>query len=348
MTPMQDERSMWRFFETMLRIRRLEETVATLGDEKAFPGHYHLYIGQEATGVGAMAALDRRDRITTTHRNHGHLVSRGASSRAILAEILGKETGLNHGRGGTLHLSDPDLGFLQTSAMVGGAVALAVGGGFACKQLGQGAVTACFFGDGALEEGICFETMNMAALWRLPIVYVCENNSQDSWGMAVGGYPTLIHAANDLKSIPGSLGIDSVRVEGCDPIAVNEAMKDAVRRCRIGQGPVFIEAMTRRWAGSAPLWPELVTGITNLEMAIGPYEIGEIEHKDWFAEYDPVLRCARKLMTYPDESAAKRIRNIDAAVKAEIKDAKKFALASPFPPEATAADYVFSSVEFAQ
>lgn len=134
----------WTFLETMLLIRRFEEAVGTLAAEKVFPGHYHLYIGQEATGVGAMAALGRGDKIASTHRNHGHVLARGADPGAAMAEILGRETGLNRGRGGTIHLCDPDLGFLSTSGVVGSVVGLAAGGGYACKQKGDGTITAAF------------------------------------------------------------------------------------------------------------------------------------------------------------------------------------------------------------
>ena len=332
----------WACFATMIRIRRLEETVYALADEGAFPGHYHLYIGQEATGAGAISALTEKDFIATTHRNHGHLLARGAPAGPILAEILGRDAGLNRGRGGTLHVCDPERGFIQTSAMVGGAVALSLGAGFACRQLGEGAVTACFFGDGALEEGICFETMNVAALWKLPIVYVCENNSQDAWGMALGGYPALIHASNDLRSIPGSLGIEAIRVEGVDPIATREAMQHALDRCRAGAGPIFIEALTRRWAGSAPLWPELSTGITDLEIAFGDSSPAVEGHDEWFEAHDPVLRLARKIVAKVGPGSRDRLRAIDAAAVQEMNDAKTFALESPYPDETTAGDFVFS------
>ncbi len=331
----------WRMLEQMMLIRRFEETVCTLANEKAFPGHFHLYTGQDATGVGAMAALGPNDRIATTHRNHGHILARGTDPGAALAEILGRETGINRGRGGTIHLCDPELGFIQTSGIVGSVIGLAVGAAYACKQQGQGAVTAAFFGDGALEEGLGFETINIAALWKLPIVFICENNSAEAWGAAKGGFPTLVHAANDLRSIPGSMGVPAQRVEGIDPFEVQRAVAAAVARCRAGEGPVFIEAMTKRWAGSAPLWPELATGITDVGMATGDTPITEGPHRAWFAENDPLLRLARQLLsTGPD--AADRIRRIDAEATDRIVAARSFALDSAYPDPATAADFVFA------
>src|SRR5262249_44677132 len=156
----------------------------------AFPGHFHLYIGQEATGVGAMAAIGKDDLIATTHRNHYHVIARGSDPGPALAEILGRPHAVNPGPGGSIHLCDPALGLLQTSGSVGSVVGPAVGAPYACQLKGNNAVTVAFFGDGALEEGIPFETLNIAALWKLPVVFICENNSAEAWGMAKGGFPT--------------------------------------------------------------------------------------------------------------------------------------------------------------
>ncbi len=326
----------WRFLGQMLRIRRFEEAVALLAADRAFPGHFHLYVGQEATGVGAMDALLPQDRIATTHRNHGHVLARGADPAAALAEILGREGGLNRGRGGTIHLCAPELGFLSTSGIVGSVVGLAAGAAFACLREAKGAIAVAFFGDGALEEGLPFEAMNLAALWKLPLLLVCENNSQDAWGMAKGGYPTLVHASQDLRAIPGALGIPATRVEGVDPFAVRDAVATAAARCRAGEGPVFIECMTRRWPGSNPLWPELTTGVTDLRMATGEAPMPGGEHAAWFAVHDPVLRLARML------GDPQHLAVLDAQVSAEIATARAAALASPFPDSATARDFTFA------
>ena len=175
-------------------------------NEKQFVGHYHLYIGQEATGTATMTLLDDRDRIATTHRNHGHVLARGADAGQAMAEILGRATGLNGGRGGTIHLCAPDLGFVSTSGIVGGCISLGVGGGYACRQRGNGAISVGFFGDGALEEGVSFEALNIASLWRLPVLFMCENNSSGSWAPGEG-YPTLVHASSDLCSIAQAVNI---------------------------------------------------------------------------------------------------------------------------------------------
>ncbi len=254
----------WRLIETMLLMRRFEESVLRMSAEKQFVGHYHLYIGQEATGAAVMSVLEPRDRLTTTHRNHGHVIARGADPGRAMAEILGRATGLNGGRGGTIHLSDPDLGFLSTSGIVGGCIGLGVGGGYACKQKADGSVSATFFGDGALEEGVSFEALEHRRAVEAAGRCSCARTTAPARGRRARAIPTLVHASSDLRLIPQSVGITTVRVDGADAAAVHAAASDAVARCRRGEGPVFIEAMTRRWPGNNPLWPEPVTGVTDL------------------------------------------------------------------------------------
>src|SRR5918995_661743 len=191
-----------RALEMMMTIRRFEEEVDRLFHEKAFFAHYHLYIGQEATGVALMESLGPDDKIATHHRNHGHVLARGSDPKLALAEILGRRDGLNHGSGGTLHMSDPDRGFISTSAIVGGSISLAAGAGFALKQEGGDAISVGLFGDGALEEGIAYESLNLAALYELPVLFVCENNSEGALGSAGGGFPTSVSAVKDLTTTP--------------------------------------------------------------------------------------------------------------------------------------------------
>lgn len=327
----------WRLLETMLAIRRFEEAVLRLSHDGKFRGHYHLYIGQEATGAAIMSVLQPGDVLTTTHRNHGHVLARGADPGKAMAEILGRATGLNRGRGGTIHLSEPDLGFLSTSGIVGGCIGLGVGGGYAARQKKDGSISATFFGDGALEEGVSFEALNIASLWRLPVLFVCENNSMGSWAPGEG-YPTLVHASSDLCSIPHSLGIKTVRVDGADAAAVREAAAGAAAQCRAGHGPVFIEAVTKRWPGSNPLWPEPATGTTDVRVATGEAKANG-EHADWIEQHDPVLRLARSLA---EGDGKRRLYDLDRAVRARIDAAVKFALESPLPGADTAFDHVYA------
>jgi len=329
----------WRLMETMLTIRRFEEAVLRLSTEGAFRGHYHLYIGQEATGAAVMTVLETRDRITTTHRNHGHVLARGADPGRAMAEILGRASGLNGGRGGTLHLTDPALGFLSTSGIVGGCISLGVGAGYACKRKRDGSIAVAFFGDGALEEGVSFEALNIASLWKLPIILLCENNSGGSWAPGEG-YPTLVHASTDLRSIAQSLRIKAVRVDGADAAAVHGAASEAAAQCRRGEGPVFMEAMTRRWPGSNPLWPQAVTGVTDIRMATGELAIAG-EHRDWLEHHDPVLRLARQLMA-TGAAAKTRLHELDAATRARIENAVAFARDTPLPDAQSAFEHVFA------
>jgi TPP-dependent pyruvate/acetoin dehydrogenase alpha subunit len=330
----------WSLLETMILMRRFEEAVVRLAQDGHFKGHYHLYIGEEATGAAAIATLGGRDHLATTHRNHGHVIARGADPGRALAEILGRANGLLGGRGGTLHLSDPALGFLATSAIVGGCISLAVGGGYACKQRGDGSLTLALFGDGALEEGVSFEALNIAALWRLPVVFLCENNSVNAWGPGKDGFPTLNHAAKDLCSIPQSLGIPALRVDGADAAGVHAAVSEAASRCRAGGGPGFVEAITERWAGSNPLWPDPVTGVTDLRMATTDMELPQ-EHHEWFRHHDPVLRLVRRLAA-GGADAIGRIDELDARQQRRMAAAIEFALAGSLPTAEGALDHVFA------
>ena len=223
------------------------------------------------------------------------MIARGSDPKRALAEILGRTTGLNGGAGGTLHMSDPELGFISTSAIVGGSISLANGAAFALKQDGGDAVAVGLFGDGALEEGIAYESLNLAALYELPVLFVCENNSPGALGSAGGGFPTSVSAVEDLTTIPKTFGIPIETVDGRDLEAVHAVAARGVEHCRQRQGPFFLHAVTDRWAGSQPLWPELVTGALDISMAWDESAI-EGEHADWYRDHDPVLIYARKLL----------------------------------------------------
>jgi len=327
-------------FERMLRMRRLEEAVFDLAARGLMVGHFHVYIGQEAAGAAVLQAASPDELLLTTHRNHGHLVGRGADSGRLLAEFLGREGGLNKGRGGTLHGTDRSLGFLQTSAVVGGIAPLATGAAYSLKLQGKAAAVIAFFGDGALEEGCVIEAFNIAALWQLPIVYVCENNSVGAIGRVGGGYNTSVNATTQFTSIPKVYGIQTrVFIDGNDVEGIHRETAQALDRARKGGGPTFIETITTRWPGSQPLWPVLATGVTKLEIAFG-IAAAEGEHADWITNHDPVLRVARELLAQGVEAEA--LRAMDAAVIQEMDRAIEFAVASPQPDPATATDYLFA------
>jgi len=334
-----DRRTRLSIFQRMLMIRHFEEAVIELFKQGRFVSHYHIYIGQEATGGAVLEALGENDLICTTHRNHGHIIGRGCDPNRAMAEILGRATGFNGGRGGTLHISDPAHGFLSTSAVVGGCSGLATGAAYGLKVRRQPHVAVGFFGDGALEEGLVIESFNIAALWKLPVVYVCENNSAGAAGPQQGGYPTAITATDSFTRLPAAYGINCVKVDGTDMSAVHAAATDAIHRCRNGGGPVFIEAFTVRWPGSSPLWPELATA-TDLPSAWDATRIAG-PHADWLRGHDPLLRAARELAAAGHATADELLaRDKDARVR--IAAATKFAIDSPMPRPETVGDHVFA------
>lgn len=327
-------------FARMLLMRRLEESVALMSKEHPF-GHFHLYIGQEATGAAVIEALRPTDLATTTHRNHGHIVGRGADEKRVLAEILGRADGCNGGRGGTLHVTDRDRGFLATSAVVGGALGLGTGAAHALKRQSDGAICAAFFGDGAMEEGIAFEALNIAALWKLPVLYVCENNSRGALGARAGEFPTSEMAAPRIAGIPEALGIRTAVVDGADADAVFAAAAGAIKALRAGEGPFFLEARTERWPGSRPLWPELATGETDLGLAWEPDRITG-EYAGWILSEDPVLRYAR-VISEAGVCSREELEAIDREAQTRMAAARDFAASSPWPDAGAAADLAFAA-----
>jgi pyruvate dehydrogenase E1 component alpha subunit len=326
--------------EAMMTIRRFEEAVVGLFEAHEFMTHFHLYIGQEATGVALMNALGPNDKIATHHRNHGHVLARGVDPKNALAEILGRTSGINGGAGGTMHMSEPDLGFISTSAIVGGSISLATGAAFALKSQGGDAIAVGLFGDGALEEGVAYESLNLGALWDLPVLFVCENNSAGALGSAGGGFPTSVSAVDDLTDIPRTFGIPVETVDGRDPDAVSEAVTKAVEHTRARKGPYFVHVATARFAGTQPLWPTLPSGPTDISMAWDDSGMSG-EHEQWFREHDPVLGYARKLLA-AGEISQDELTEMDERTRQRIAEAREFALAEPRPTPESALDNVFA------
>jgi pyruvate dehydrogenase E1 component alpha subunit len=327
-------------YRRMLLIRRFEEELFHLNTAGHHFGHFHLYIGQESIGVPALGLLDPDDYVATTFRNHGHLLARGADPGRLLAEIMGKATGYCRGKSGTLHVTARELGFLSTSAMVGGVIPIGTGAGFAGKQLGTRQVAVCCFGDGAMEEGAYFESVNLAALWALPVIYLCENNSLGAPGTKAGEYSSSTIAAARLTDLATAFRIPASTVDGTDARAVHQAMAEAIARARGGRGPSFIEAQVVRWPGSRPLWPELVTGVTDLAMAWDPARIPEA-HAAWHADHDCLLRFTRELLV-AGHLAPEGALALDREVCGEMARASAFALESPEPAPEAALEDVFA------
>jgi len=313
---------------TMIRIRRFEEALIQLSESQDV-GHFHVYVGQEATGVPALALLQPGDVAYSTHRNHGHLIARGVDPARMMAEILGKATGTNKGKGGTLHLASNEHGFPTTSSSVGGPLPIAVGSGYAFRELGLDRVSVCLFGDGALEEGAWHEAINIAAVWSLPVIFLCENNSLEALGQKANEYPSSTLAAQRLTDLVRPFKVPATAIDGADVRAVHREMGRAVRRARRGAGPTFIEAWTVRWAGSRPIWPQLVTGETDVAYAWDDTAIPP-DHAEWFGRQDGLLRYVRDLLAAGRVTRADVVA-IDREARAEMAAAVRFALDSPYP-----------------
>ncbi len=318
----------------MILMRRFEEEVLRVAQDHPYVGRQHLHIGHEATGAGVVSALEAGDLFHTTHRNHGYLIARGADPGRALAEIMGREGGLNRGRGGPWHLCDREAGFQSTSAMVGGSVGLAVGGGFGLKTQGSNAISVAHFGDGTFDEGICYEALNLASIFTLPVLFLCENNAKE------GQRPSSMLAAKALRDVPDALQIHAMVVDGRDADAVATAAVEAVARIRSGSGPVFLQTNLERWPGSHQTKAEFPTGITDLALA---WEEDRIEgpHADWVRDHDG-LRAYAKLLVADGTLSQDQILEMDGEILARIADARAFAEASPYPDPARLLDDVFA------
>jgi len=324
--------------ERMLLARRFEELLIDLAQDRDI-GHFHVYIGQETTGIPALSLLEDGDLSFTNHRNHGHLIARGADPGPMYAEILGRVTGYCRGKGGTLHLASIEHGFPTTSSATGGCIPLAVGAALGFKRLGSDRVSVCLMGDGALEEGAWHESANIAAMERLPVVFLCENNSLEALGQRAGEYPSSTMAATDLTELASVFGIESLAIDGLDARSVHETMARAVKRARSGDGPTFIEARTVRWPGNRPIWPELATGKTDLSMAWDDSAIRE-DHAIWHREQDGLLGFARELLN-SGQIADGALLELDEQSSERVRDGLAFALDSPYPSPEEALEHVF-------
>jgi TPP-dependent pyruvate/acetoin dehydrogenase alpha subunit len=299
-------------YRQMAKIRAFEEQVNELYKGAKMPGLAHLYVGEEAVAVGVCEALRRDDVITSTHRGHGHCLAKGATVDRMFAELLGKEAGYCRGKGGSMHIADQDTGNLGANAIVGGSAGIATGAALSAKMRGTDQVAVCFFGDGALGQGLLYEAMNMAALWALPVIYVCENNL---YGEYTPGSETI---AGEILGRARAFGILAETVDGQDVQLVHATMRRLVERARRGEGPAFLECKTYRYYGHH-------VGDVNRE-----YRTRE-EEKEWMTKHDPLLTLAAQL-TAQKLVDGDTFERIVADVKAEIEKGVEFALAAPYPP----------------
>jgi acetoin:2,6-dichlorophenolindophenol oxidoreductase subunit alpha len=301
-----------RMYRQMLAIRLFEERVNDLYTRALMPGLAHLYIGEEAVAVGICEALRSDDYITSTHRGHGHCLAKGASPDRMFAELLGKEAGYCRGKGGSMHIADPDTGNLGANAIVAGSVGIATGAAFAAKRLRNGRVAVCFFGEGALGQGVLYEVMNLAQLFKLPVIYVCENNL----------YTEYTHysetTAGEILNRATAFGLEATAVDGQDVRAVNAAAAQLIERARRGDGPGFLLANTYRYTGHH-------VGDINRE-----YYRSKQEEQKWKTECDPIKKLADWMLEQKFTDSA-QLAQIQSELTVEMEKAAEFAVKAPYP-----------------
>ena len=308
----------------MALIRRFEEKAAEMYARGRIRGFLHLYIGQEAVAVGALAALRPEDYVISAYRDHGHCLAKGSEPERVMAELFGKATGLCKGKGGSMHLIDAPRRFMGGYAIVGGHLPLAAGVAFAVKYRGGDQVVLCFFGEGAVPSGACHETLNLAALWGLPVLFLCENNR---YGM---GTPVerAVALYSDVAQNAAAYGIEASRVDGMDVLAVRDAVGKAVEQVRARQRPYFLEAVTYRFLGHSMADP-----------AHGHYrtkaEVDEAKKRD------PLLLLRIRMLSERLATDAD-IKRIEQEVAQIVREAVEFADASPAPPVAALEDDVYA------
>ena len=312
-----------RMYRQMVRIRAFEDQANQLYLSAKMPGLTHMYSGQEAVAVGICEALTPNDKITSTHRGHGHCVAKGAEFKAMFCELLGKEEGYCRGKGGSMHIADQSNGNLGANAIVGGSMGIATGAALSAKRLGKDEVTVCFFGDGATAQGLMYEVMNMAALWKLPVIYACENNGYSEYTR------TDEIAAGSITARAGAFGIEAHKIDGQDVLAVNELAEKLVARCRKGEGPFFIELETYRYHGHH-------VGDINRE-----YYRSKEEEADWKANRDPITilgnHIAKEGIATEDELSV-----LQDEIRAAALAAVDYALDAPYPDGAEVDMHVFT------
>lgn len=298
-------------YRRMWLIRLFEEQAEYQSSQGKVVGALHTYIGQEAVGVGVCAHLGDKDYITSTHRGHGHCISKGADIKRMMAELFGRATGYCKGKGGSMHIADFAVGMLGANGIVAGGFGLATGAGLAAQMRASGQVAVCFFGDGAVNRGPFHENINLGAVWRLPVVYVCENNQYAQWTAQ-----EEITLVTDVASMSSAYGIPGFQVDGMDVMAVHEAGGEAIERARQGEGPTLLECKTYRFHGHNFGDPQ-------------QYRTRE-EIAEWSDSRDPIVAFERYLRQQQILSEG-RSKEIQQQVAEEIKEAVSFATESPYP-----------------
>jgi len=313
-----------RMYTQMARIRTFEDNANQLYLSAKMPGLTHMYSGQEAVAVGICEALKTTDKITSTHRGHGHCVAKGANFKQMFCELLGKEEGYCRGKGGSMHIADQANGNLGANAIVGGSMGIATGSALSAKRLGRDDVTVCFFGDGATAQGLMYEVMNMAALWKLPVIYACENNGYSEYTR------TDEIAAGSITARAEAFGIEAFKVDGQNVLAVNDLAQKLVARCRKGEGPFFIELETYRYHGHH-------VGDINRE-----YYRSKAEESEWKTNRDPITSFGTWLAEQGIATDAE-LKAIQEDIKADATAAVEYALSAKYPDVIEVDMHVYAS-----
>lgn len=310
-------------YTCMKKIREFEITAMNLFAEGKIPGFVHLYIGEEAVATGVCQHLSKDDYITSTHRGHGHMIAKGGDLKSMMAELFGKATGYCKGKGGSMHIADASKGILGANGIVGAGHNIAVGAGLSAKYKGSNQVCVCFFGDASTNQGTFHEALNLASIWKLPVVFVCENNY---YGISMS--QERHQSIKDIADRGNAYGIPGIAIDGNDVFAVYEAVEEAVKHARDGYGPTLIECKTYRHRG-------------HFEGDPGTYKPAE-EQKQWL-EKDPVKRIIN-FMVENDIATQEEINKIDEKINEEIKEAIKFAMESPEPSLESAVEDIYSDI----
>ena len=320
--PKLDKKQIADFYRQMLLIRRFEEASGRYYMQGKIKGFIHLYIGQEAVAVGAISALGPEDYVISHHRDHGHALAKGLDPKKAMAELFGKATGTSGGRGGSMHLFDLEHNFMGGYAIVGGQMPIAAGLALACQMLRDDRVVMCFFGDGAVNQGEFHESLNLASLWKLPVLFFLENNM---YGM--GTHVEQTHAGGkDIYMAAEAYKIPAAQIDGMDILAVHEATTEALRRVRSGSGPVFLEAITYRYRGHS---------------ASDPSQYRESSEVEEWRSKDPIEQL-KSLSSQAGLLTDEEMQDIESEVEAEIAEAVQFAEDSPEPAPSSLHDDVYA------
>ena len=313
-------------YRTMQTIRQFESRVKDIFQEGKIPGFVHVSIGEEASATGVAAALTDTDYITSTHRGHGHLIAKGGDVKPMMAELFGKKTGYCKGKGGSMHIANFELGILGANGIVGAGLPIATGAGLAAKVRGSGEVAACFFGDGASNEGTFHESLNIASAWKLPVVYVCENNL---YGEFTAGRD--VTSVKDIADRARGHDMPGVVVNGNDVVEVYEATCEAVDRARKGDGPTLLECKTYRWEGH----------VVGEEAFLGKRSYRPADEIEAWKKRCPLMSFEQRFV--PGSFGAEELEAVRTEVGRRIDEAVQFALDSPLPAPEEALDDMFST-----